>query len=144
MSLPAALKAKWFWYSVLCVLCWGAWTIFGKLGSAEIPAATMQYLFPFGWLPVMLALWIGRRLKLENSPKGILYGVAMGVLAGIGGLALFAAYQTGGSTPVITAATAMYPMITVVLAVLLLRERLTRLQWAGLGFAAAAFIIFSL
>jgi len=104
----------------------------------------MQYLFPFGWLPVMLALWIGRRLKLENSPKGILYGVAMGVLAGIGGLALFAAYQTGGSTPVITAATAMYPMITVVLAVLLLRERLTRLQWAGLGFAAAAFIIFSL
>jgi drug/metabolite transporter (DMT)-like permease len=34
-------------------------------------------------------------------------------------------------------------MITVALAVTILRERLTWLQIAGLGFAAAAFIIFS-
>jgi drug/metabolite transporter (DMT)-like permease len=58
-------------------------------------------------------------------------------------LAFFAAFRTGGNTSVITAATSLYPMITVALAVTILRERLTWLQIAGLGFAAAAFIIFS-
>jgi len=143
MALAEALTAKWFWYSILCVLCWGGWTLFGKLGSADIPAETMQFLFPFGCLPVVLVFLIRSRCKLEKSAKGIFCGISMGVLAGIGGLALFAAYRTGGSTPVITAATAAYPMITVILAMFLLRERLNWRQWAGLGFAAISFVIFS-
>lgn len=144
MSLPAALKAKWFWYSILCIVCWGGWTLFGKLGSAEISAPTMQFLFPFGCIPVALVLLWARRFKLEKSPRGIFYGVANGVLAGIGGLALFAAYRTEGNAAVITAATAMYPLITVVLAVTVLRERLTWLHIVGLGFACVAFVLFSI
>jgi transporter family protein len=144
MSLPAALKAKWFWYSILCIVCWGGWTLFGKLGSAEISAPTMQFLFPFGCIPIALAMLWARRFKLEKSPRGIFYGVANGVLSGIGGLALFAAYRTEGNAAVITAATAMYPLITVVLAVTILRERLTWIHVLGLGFAAAAFVLFSI
>ena len=143
-SLPAVLKAKWFWYSLLCILCWGMYALFAKLGSSDIPASTMQFLFPFGCLPVVLVLLAARRFKFEKSPKGIVWGTIMGVLGGIGGLALFAAYRTGGNTSVITTVTAMYPMITVVLALVILRERLTRLQWLGLGFAVAAFVIFSI
>jgi transporter family protein len=144
MSLPSALKAKWFWYSILCIVCWGGWTLFGKLGSAEVSAPTMQFLFPFGCIPIALAMLWARRFKLEKSPRGIFFGVANGVLSGIGGLALFAAYRTEGSAAVITAATAMYPLITVVLAVTVLRERLTWLHVVGLGFAATAFVLFSI
>jgi uncharacterized membrane protein len=143
MSTLAIFKVKWFWYSILCVLSWGAWALLSKIGSNEIPAPTMQFIFTFGTLPVALALLVGRRFQLEKSPKGIFYAVANGVLSGIGGLAFFAAFRTGGNTSVITAATSLYPMITVALAVTILRERLTWLQIAGLGFAAAAFIIFS-
>lgn len=144
MPKLATLKAKWFWYSILCILCWGAWALLSKLGSTEIPADSMQFLFTFGALPVALVLLLARRLKLENSPRGILYAVANGVLSGIGGLAFFAAFRSGGNTSVITAATSLYPMITVTLAVTVLRERLTWVQVLGLGFAAAAFVIFSL
>lgn len=144
MPLPSALKTRWFWYSILCIVCWGGWTLFGKLGSAEISASTMQFLFPFGCVPVAVALLWVRRFKLEKSPRGIFYGIANGVLAGVGGLALFAAYRTGGNTAVITAATALYPLVTVALAVTVLRERLTWLHVIGLGFAAAAFVLFSL
>ena len=112
---------------------------FWKAGSADIPAETMQFLFPFGCLPVVLVFLIRSRCKLEKSAKGIFFGISMGVLAGIGGLALFAAYRTGGSTPVITAATAAYPMITVILAMFLLHERLNWQQRVGLGFAAVSF-----
>jgi EamA domain-containing membrane protein RarD len=38
----------------------------------------------------------------------------------------------------------MYPMVTVVLAVLILRERLNRFQMMGILFAIAAMVIFSL
>jgi uncharacterized membrane protein len=144
MWIASKLRAKWFWYSLLCVLSWGAWALLSKLGSNEIPAMTMQFLFTFGALPVALALLIVQRGKLEKSGKGIFYAVANGVLSAVGGLALFAAYRSGGNTSVITAATALYPMITVVLAVLILRERLTWVQVLGLGFAAAAIVSFSL
>ncbi len=143
MRTPAVLKAKWFWYSLLCVLLWGGWALLSKLGSTEIPAATMQFLFTVGTLPIALGFLVAKRFQFEKSPKGIVYGTANGVLSGIGGLALFAAYRSGGNTSVITAATALYPMITVVLAVSILRERLTWLQVLGLGFAAAAIVIFS-
>ncbi len=43
----------------------------------------------------------------------------------------------------ISALTGLYPMVTVVLAVLLLRERLQAVQVMGLGFAAAAIVIFA-
>jgi uncharacterized membrane protein len=43
------------------------------------------------------------------------------VLSGIGGLALFAAYHTDGNTSLITVSTALYPMLTVLLAVTILR-----------------------
>jgi transporter family protein len=144
MPTPATLKAKWFWYSILCVLCWGGWALLSKLGSREIPADTMQFLFTFGALPVALALLVGRHFKLEKSPKGIFYATSNGVLSGIGGLAFFAAFRSGGNTSVITAATSLYPMITVALAVSILRERLTWVQVVGLGFAAVAIVIFSL
>lgn len=89
-------------------------------------------------------LFASRRFRLEKSPQGILYGLGNGVLAGVGNAALAGAYRSGGNTSVITAATAMYPMITVLLAVTILKEELTNLHKIGLLFAAVAFIIFSL
>ena len=144
MMMPEALRAKWFWYSILCVLCWGAWVLCSKLGSNEIPASAMQFLFAFGFIPVALLVFVLKPVKFERSIKGISYSLGNGVLAGIGGLALFAAYRSGGNTSVITAATALYPLITVILAILVLREGLTWLQVVGLGFAVVAIIIFSL
>jgi bacterial/archaeal transporter family protein len=104
----------------------------------------MQFLFTLGALPVGIGLLIGRRFKLEKSAKGISYAVLNGILSGVGGLTLFAAYHTNSSTSLITVATALYPMITVALAVLILRERFTYIQALGLAFAGAAFVIFSL
>jgi uncharacterized membrane protein len=70
--------------------------------------------------------------------------VLNGILSGIGGLTLFAAYHTNGNTALITVATSLYPTITVVLAVLILRERLSATQALGLVFAGAAIVLFSL
>jgi uncharacterized membrane protein len=113
------------------------------MGSTEIPPETMQFLFTIGTLPVCLGVLIQRRFKLEKSRRGILYAVLNGILAGIGGLALFAAYHTGTNTSLVTSATALYPMVTVLLALIILRERFKAVQVIGVVFAAIAIVIFS-
>ena len=147
MFSVSGINAKWFWYSVLCVFFWGGWILFSKLGTNEgIPALPMQFIFPFGALPIVFVLFLGKRLSFEGNIKGISYGIANGVLSAIGSLALFAALNPSHNwnTSMISAVTALYPMVTVVLAVTVLRERLTWVQVVGLGFAAVAIIIFSL
>ncbi|MGD0126259.1 MAG: DMT family transporter [Terriglobia bacterium] len=144
MSVRNTLKAKWLWYSVFCLACWAPFTFCAKLGLREMSASGMQFLFTLGGVPIALAVLAARRFKFERNRKGTAYGLAVGVLSAIGTLALFAAYRTGGNTAVITTATSLYPMVTVVLAVGFLRERLTLIQIVGLVFASVAFVLFSL
>jgi len=108
-----------------------------------MPAPAMQFLFTLGGLPVAIVLLGSRRFRLEKNVKGILYGIMIGLTSGVGGLGLFAAFGSGGNTAIITAVTALYPMVTVILALLFLGERLTKRQAVGLGFAAVAILIFS-
>jgi uncharacterized membrane protein len=144
MPIRQTLKARWLWYSILSLFLSGPYAIVSKLGSKEIPAPGMQLLFVLGSLPVAAGLLGVRRFRLEKNWKGIGYGIAAGLVGALGTLGLFAAYRTGGNTAAITASTGLYPMVTVLLAVLLLRERLTALQIVGLGFAGTAIVIFSL
>lgn len=143
MRIPKALKARWFWCCIFCIACYVPWIFFSKLGGNEIPPRTMQYLFNWGGLPVGLLFLALRRFRMEWSPKGITYGLIVGVLSGLGQLALFAAYRGSANTSVVTVISSLYPLVTVILAVIFLRERLTRTQLAGLGFAMIAFVIFS-
>jgi transporter family protein len=129
---------------MFCLACYVPWIFFSKLGGNEIPPRTMQYLFNWGGLPVGLLFLFLRRFKIEKSPIGITYGLIVGVLSALGQLALFGAYRGSANTSVVTVLTSLYPIVTVVLAVFFLRERLTRYQVAGLGFAVIALIIFSL
>jgi drug/metabolite transporter (DMT)-like permease len=125
------------------VACWVPWTFVSKLGSEQIPATTMQYLFNWGSIPVGLGFLMKQRFRIEKSPKGIAFGLTVGILSAIGQLALFAAFRYSSNASVVTVLTSLYPLVTVVLAVIVLHERLTKAQVLGLGFAAAAFVIFS-
>jgi len=139
------LKARWLWYSVLCLLCFAAFLLVSKLGLKEgLPDATMFFLFIWGSLPVALALFASRRFRLEKSLRGAAHGTMIGLLGGAGQLAILIALAVpGGNTSVISALTGLYPMVTVVLAVLFLRERLIAIQVIGLAFATAAIVIFA-
>ncbi len=144
MHIPKALRARWIWCCVFCQACYVPWIFFSKLGGNEIPPRTMQYLFDWGGLPVGFFFLALRRFRMEKSVSGITYGLIVGVLSGLGQLALFGAYHGSANTSVVTVLTSLYPIVTVVLAVILLGERLTKLQLTGLGFAVVALVIFSI
>ena len=100
--MPSALRARWFWCCVFCVACWVPWAILSKLGSEEIPAPTMQYLFTWGGVPVLLFILVMQRFRIQKSKKGIFYGLTVGILSAVGQLAMFAAYGTGSNAAIIT------------------------------------------
>jgi bacterial/archaeal transporter family protein len=129
---------------MFCLVCYVPWIFFSKLGGNEIPPRTMQYLYNWGGLPVGLLFLALRRFRMEKSFKGITHGLIVGVLSGLGQLFLFGAYRGSANTSVVTVITSLFPLVTVILAVIFLHERLTRTQVAGIGFAVISIAIFSL
>jgi uncharacterized membrane protein len=123
---------------------WGGWALLLKLGSIEIPAEPAQFLSTLGMIPIALGLLLVQGFKLDKNRAAVFYAVLSGVITVAGILALLAAYRVGGNTAIVAVTTGLYPMFTIVLAVLILRERLTRRQLAGIGLAAIAMVIFSL
>lgn len=138
------LKQKWFWYSITSAFCWAGFAISARYGSTELPANMMQFVAAFGFVAFGIVLLATRGFRLELNKRGAVYGTIAGVLLAAGGLALYAAYRGGSNTAVVTTATSLYPMFTVLLAVIFLHERITFRQSIGMLFAVAAIVILSL
>lgn len=142
-SISPALRSKWLWYSVMSLMCWTAWALTAKVGCSELPPATMQFVSALGFVFVS-AIVSGRQEKgVRSNGKGKFYSVISGVLLGLGGIALFAAYRTGQNTAAITGITSLYPVITVLCAVVVLKEKLGKWQILGLCFSGVAILLLS-
>ena len=145
VSVARRLRAKWFWYSLLSLLCWTAWALTAKVGSSKLPVSAMQFVSAIGFLLVsVLVAKMGKKRNSQTNYKGRVYSVISGLLLGIGGLASFGAYRAGTNTAATTGITSLYPAITVVCALLVLKERLSKSQVLGVGLSAVAVLLFSI
>jgi uncharacterized membrane protein len=143
-ALRRTLKAKWFWYAGASSLCWTGWAFTAKIGSREIPPASMEFISAFGFVLISLFALGRTTAKTEKNRLGKVYALVSGVLLALGGICLYGAYRTGYNASTITAVTSLYPMITVLCATTFLREKLNWMQVVGLFFAAAAIFILSI
>ena len=143
VAASETLKRRWFWYSIAASLCWTAWAFTARLGSEEIPPTTMQFISAFGFLLVGLVMMAVQKPQLKKSLRGNCYALISGILLGLGGIALYGAYRAGDNASVVTAATSLYPVATVLLAVTFLKEKLNKLQLLGVCFAVAAILLLS-
>jgi transporter family protein len=144
---PSRKLPLWLFWSLVTIVMWGTWGLVSKIASDGVDAYTNQLLFTLGILPLLVfAAWkISRRKKAdaESGPregrgKGIFWAFLTGILGGVGNMAYFEAMVKGGKASVVTPVTALFPMVTVILALVFLKERLGRVQWVGLGLAFVA------
>jgi bacterial/archaeal transporter family protein len=133
----------WLWYALLCVFWWGLWGFLSKIGSEKASPMQMQILFTLGMLPVALGMLLQMRGKLDRDRAGITYGLLCGIATGIGTLGYFAALRQQTAS-VVTPLTGVFPVLTVALAFVVLRERLNKVQMGGMLLALAAIVILSL
>jgi transporter family protein len=134
---------RWLTYSLFCLFWWGVFGFLAKLGADRITPGHMQILFTVGMIPLVILAFVRNRRKVETDKFGVVYGVLNGVFAGLGGLAYFAAMGAGKAS-IVGPVTSLFPLLTVVLAVSLLRERMNRVQVLGIALALVSICILSI
>ena len=134
---------KWLIYALLCIFWWGIFGFLSKIGSDKLPPRQVQIWFTFGTFPLLIPTLLRSRLKVGTDKLGVTYGTLTGFLAGIGNLALFAALEDGKAS-IVGPVTTLYPLVSVILAVIVLKERTNRWQFIGVILAVAAIFILSL
>ncbi len=137
----------WLFWSLVTIVMWGTWGLVSKIASDGVDASMNQLLFTAGISPLLVFVsWkVSKAGKggLAEEPgegrrKGIFWAFLTGILGGVGNMAYFQAMVKGGKASVVTPVTALFPMVTVLLALLFLKERLGRVQWIGLALAFVA------
>lgn len=135
---------QWLRYSLLAILAYGVWGAVSSLASLNVSALTLQIVSTIGLFPVALVLAFSRNLgRGANRSRGILFAVVTGILGGTGNLTLYETLRVGGEASIVFPLTGMYPLVTIVLARLLLKESLNRIQALGIVLALAAVYLFS-
>jgi uncharacterized membrane protein len=102
----------------------------------------MQVLFTLGMLPVAIGMLLHMRGRLDRDRIGVSYGLLCGIATGLGTLGYFAALRKQDAS-VVTPLTGVFPILTVALAFLVLRERLNKVQMGGMLLALASIVILS-
>ena len=133
---------------LLCVLValvfWGITGVTQKLSTNAI-SSDRSFLW-FCWAMVALSAMVAglARLPHKLGAVALLSAIAGGTLNGLGAWTSFRALESGGKASIVISLISLYPMLTVLLAVIFLKERLTIHQIAGTVMAVAAAILLSL
>ena len=138
----------WLAWSIVTIALWGTWGLVSKIASAGVDAYVNQLLYTAGLAPLMVfvAITVHKNPGDAGSKSrnaGIFWAFLTGILGGIGNIAFFQAMVKGGKASVVSPVTALFPMVTVLLALIFLRERLGRTQWLGLALAFVAIYLLS-
>ena len=141
-------NSAWLLWSLVTIALWGVWGLVSKLASEGVDAYTNQLLYTVGLLPLVVLVWRSPRLRSDSrgTPTfrwGLFWAFLTGVLGGTGNIAFFQAFVAGGKASIVTPVTALFPVVTVLLAVTFLRERVGKTQWAGLALAFVAIYLLS-
>jgi bacterial/archaeal transporter family protein len=141
-------RPAWLFWSLATIALWGSWGLVSKIASAGMDAYVNQLLYTAGLAPLLVFVaWqvhrheAGRNDQHRNA--GVWWAFFTGILGGVGNIFFFQALVMGGKASVVAPVTALFPMVTVLLAVIFLRERLGRTQWIGLALAFVAIYLLS-
>ena len=126
----------WMIYAGVAILLWGVNGLFMKLGTNRVSSRSMVIWVTAGF--VVLLPWMWKMTSLAGlSTKVLFVGLIAGAVNGLGNWAVFACLEKGAQASVAIPLTALYPLCTVALATVFLRERPTGLQWIGIALAVA-------
>jgi transporter family protein len=135
---------KWLWYSVLTIVVWGAWGVVSKAAMDMMSPLVNQVLFTLGLVPLVLATTLSKNVSAgTNKLRGSAYAFVTGILGGVGNVTFFEALSHGGKASIVVPMTGLYPLLTVLTAIPLLREKLNRVQILGIVLAVLAILSFS-
>jgi len=141
--MRAAIESRlWLVFSVAAALCWGVWGVLAKFISSDISPYTNHLLFTVGMLFTIPFVIRKATLKTVNL-KGIVWGLFAGALAVGGNVAIYQSFSLGGQAAVVVPVTNLYPLVTILIALLVLKEKLHWLNGIGILVVVPAIVLLS-
>ncbi len=135
---------RWLLYTLATMLLWGGWGVLLKPLSSSLSTWQVQMYSIAGTLPVLAFLAFSRRLRGGPSPRrGFVEAFIGGVIGSAGNIGCCEALAVGGKAATVIPLTALYPLVTIVLGLVVLRERLSAIQAAGIAASVAATACFN-
>jgi uncharacterized membrane protein len=133
----------WLLCALAALFFWGITGVTQKLSTNAI-SSERSFLW-FCWAMVALSAMVAAvaRVPHKLGAVALLSAIAGGSLNGLGAWTSFRALESGGKASIVISLISLYPMLTVVMAVIFLNERLTIHQIAGTVTAVAAAILLS-
>lgn len=133
----------WLFYAMTVTVLWGVWGALIEIPEkAGFPATLGYSVWALTMIPVaMIALKI-IGWKLDHDRRSILFGMSAGLLGCGGQLILFQCLRIGPAYivfPIIS----LYPVVTIILSVFLLKESTSKRSWAGIILALMAIVLLS-
>lgn len=138
------MMPRWVIFTILTMVLWGGWGVLSKPAANALSGWQVQALSTLGLLPVIAVLTFSKNIRAGAAPRrGFWLAFGAGVIGSLGNVAYFQTLAAGGKAAAVTPLTALYPVVTIGLAVVILRERLNRVQAAGAILSLAAVYCFN-
>jgi uncharacterized membrane protein len=138
------MMPRWFIWTLIAILCWGIWAILSKVLGSDLDAAQIQFFSTAGMLPIIALLGMSKSVRQSPHPKaGAGLAFVAGLLGCFGNLAYYRILSGDAKAATVVPLTAMYPLLTIVLAVIFLRERLNWIQVGGVVLSLVAIYLFN-
>lgn len=135
-------ERMWLVFAILAALCWGVWGILAKFISSDISPYVNHLLFTIGMLFTIPFVIKKCRIK-EANLKGIIWGLVAGVLAIIGNIAVYQSFAKGGLAAVVIPVTNLYPLVTILIAISVMKEKMHWLNGIGILVVVPAIVMLS-
>ncbi len=134
---------NWLVFSLLCIFAWGLWGFILKFTYKDLSWLQTYFLSSLASFTLALLVFLYYKGHVSFHNKATYIAMLAGIFGGAGYIFFMKALETGKASIVIPL-TAIYPVVTVVLALLVLGEKISVYQAIGIILAVAAVILISI
>ncbi|NEQ55676.1 MAG: DMT family transporter [Leptolyngbya sp. SIO3F4] len=133
----------WFMSAFISMFLYGIWGFLSKIATHSINSVSVMLFQMLGGMVVTLLIVGLSNFKIEYEWRGSSLGFLVGVVGMLATLFFIHAISQG-SASVVSIVTALYPLFTIGLALLFLKESLTLPQGVGAVLGVVAIALFTI
>lgn len=127
----------WLLPTLAAILCWGGWAFLPKLSAQYISTRSAIVYQGLGGAILASLIFLNLSDAVEIHPQGTIIAVIAGMLNFLGVLFYIKAVSNG-PVAIVSTLSALYPLVVIALALVVLHETLTLKQAIGIGLALVA------
>jgi drug/metabolite transporter (DMT)-like permease len=131
-------KKLWLAYAIVTTAFWGVWGAFIEIPEkAGFPATLGYVVWSLTMVPCAIIALLKIKWQLEKDFRSAFLGLSIGILGAGGQLILFEALRMGPAY-IIFPIVSLFPVVTIILSLLFLKEKTTIRQKTGIIIALIA------